>query len=89
MNQIQHFDNGFAILKEDNGLSSPIGVIFFQYYDDIKEIKNYLNLNMNQIQCIVSKDTFIDNILPFGKAQQPELWDYADNVDTMDFLLNL
>ncbi|HAF28744.1 MAG TPA: acyl-CoA reductase [Bacteroidales bacterium] len=88
MNQIQHFDNGFVILKEDEGLSSPIGVMFFQYYDDIKKVENYLDLNQDQIQCIVSKDGFLKDSLPFGEAQQPELWDYADNVDTMEFLLN-
>ena len=89
MNQIQHFDNGFVILKEDQGLSSPIGVLFFQYYDDIEKVKEYLDLNKDQIQCIVSKSEFIKDAIPFGKAQQPELWDYADNVDTMQFLLNL
>ncbi len=103
MNQIQHFDNGFVILKEDQGLSSPIGVLFFQYYDAIEKVNEYLDLNppalsaeqaggrvgKDQIQCIVSKSEFIKEAIPFGKAQQPELWDYADNVDTMQFLLNL
>ena len=89
MNLIQHFDNGFLILKEDQGLSSPIGVLFFQYYNDIEKINEYLDLNKDQIQCIVSKSEFIKDAIPFGKAQQPELWDYADNVDTMQFLLNI
>lgn len=89
MNKIQHFDNGFVILKEDEGFSSPIGVLFFQYYDDISKVKDYLDINKDQIQCIVSKDGLIENSLPFGKAQKPELWDYADNVDTMEFILNL
>ena len=89
MNQIQHFDNGFVLLKEDEGLSSPIGVLFFQYYDDIQEVNEYLNLNKDQIQCVVSNSEILNEAIPFGKAQQPELWDYADNVDTMKFLLNL
>jgi len=89
MNQIQHYDNGFVILKEDEGLSSPIGVIYFQYYNDIKDVKDYLRLNHKQIQCVVSKPGLIEEAIPFGKAQQPELWDYADNVDTMEFLINL
>ena len=89
MNLIQHFDNGFVILKEDQGLSSPIGVTFFQYYNDIEKVKEYLDLNSDQIQCIVSKPDIIEKAIPLGKAQQPELWDYADNVDTMRFLLNL
>lgn len=89
MNQIQHFDNGFVLLKEDEGLSSPIGVLFFQYYDDIQQVKEYLDLNKDQIQCVVSKTEILNEAIPFGKAQQPELWDYADNVDTMQFLLSL
>lgn len=89
MNQIQHFDNGFVLLKEDEGLSSPIGVVFFQYYDDIQQVNEYLNLYKDKIQCIVSHSEIMNEAIPFGKAQQPELWDYADNVDTMKFLLNL
>jgi len=89
MNQIQHFDNGFVILKEDEGLSSPIGVLFYQYYDDIEKVKEHVDLNKDQIQCVVSKPNLIQGAIPFGKAQQPELWDYADNVDTLQFLLNL
>lgn len=89
MNQMQHLDNGFVILKEDEGLSSPIGVLFFQYYNDVNRVKEYISLNKDQIQCVVAKPNIMNYSVPFGKAQQPELWDYADNVDTMDFLLNL
>jgi hypothetical protein len=28
-------------------------------------------------------------MVPFGRTQYPELWDYADDVDTLKFLLNL
>ena len=89
MNQIQHFDNGFLILKEDENLSSPIGVLFFQYYNDMDAVRELLKLNKELIQCIVAGNDFMDGVVPFGKAQSPELWDYADNVDTMKFLLEL
>lgn len=89
MNQIQHFDNGFLVLKEDEGLSSPIGVLYFQYYNELDSVKEFIHLNQEQIQCVVSKPNFMNGSIPFGKAQEPELWDYADNVDTMEFLLNL
>jgi len=89
MNQIQHFDNGFVILKEDTGLSSPIGVLFFEYYTDLSSVENYINLNKEHIQCVVSRHGLIQDSIPLGKAQEPELWDYADNVDTMSFLLSL
>ena len=39
----------------------------------------------DQIQCLVS-NSLTPNSVPFGKTQQPELWDYADNVDTLQFL---
>lgn len=89
MNQVQHLDNGFVILKEDQNLSSPIGVLFFQYYSNIDKVAEFLELNKDQIQCVVSKPGIIKDSVPFGKAQSPELWDYADNVDTMNFLLDL
>jgi hypothetical protein len=89
MNQVQHLDNGFVLLKEDENLSSPLGVLFFQYYDDEKKVKDYLETNEDRIQCVVSNSNFVDNTISFGNAQRPELWDYADNIDTMKFLLNL
>lgn len=89
MNQIQHFDNGFVLLKEDESFSSPIGVLFYQYYNDIDKVQELLSLNQDQIQCIVSGSEVIKDSLDFGQAQNPELWDYADNVDTMKFLLEL
>jgi len=27
--------------------------------------------------------------IPFGSSQEPMLWDYADKIDTMDFLNKL
>lgn len=89
MNQIQHFDNGFVIVKEDIEFASPIGVLFYEYYKDLNDVKNILLTNKEQIQCVVSKPGIIENSVDFGKAQSPELWDYADNVDTMKFLLEL
>jgi hypothetical protein len=89
MNQIQHYDNGFLILKEDENFSSPIGVVFFEFYDDISKVNDLLNVNNELVQCVVSRSELIKNSLYFGKAQEPELWDYADNVDTMEFLLSI
>jgi hypothetical protein len=89
MNQIQHLDNGYVILKEDEGLSSPIGVLYYQHYNNIDDVTQFLELNKDQVQCVVSNNEVIKHAIPFGKAQKPELWDYADNVDTMSFLLNL
>jgi hypothetical protein len=48
-----------------------------------------LSAAQDQIQCIVSHAKEIAGAIPCGEAQKPELWDYADGVDTMDFLLKL
>ena len=82
-------DNNFLLLKEDTGFSSPIGVLFFEYYDDVKTLNTELEKAKEQIQCIVSGSSDINNSIPFGKAQCPALTDYADGVDTMKFLVEL
>ncbi|MGM0497630.1 MAG: acyl-CoA reductase [Bacteroidota bacterium] len=89
MNQIPHLDNGFALLKEDEAITSPISTIFYEPYQDIEQVKEKLELHNEEIQCVVSYPDTIRNAVPFGKAQFPELWDYADNIDTLDFLLSL
>lgn len=89
VNQTEHFDSGFALFQENENLASPISMIYYEYYKDIEQLKNNLSLLDDKIQCKVSNmDTIPDKVV-FGKAQMPEIWDYADNIDTMDFLLNL
>lgn len=78
-------ENGFLILKEDTSFGSPIATLFYERYTDISNLKKQLELRKEDIQCVVSKDLF-DNEVSFGKTQQPKLWDYADNVDTLEFL---
>jgi hypothetical protein len=51
-------------------------------------LKETLNSKKDQIQCVVSNG-FMENEIPFGKTQKPELWDYADNVDSIEFLLSI
>lgn len=81
-------DNGFLVLKEDNSYSSPISSIFYEFYTDLKEVKNRIQEDSEQIQCVVSNN-LIENSVAFGQTQLPQLWDYADNVDTISFLLNI
>ncbi|NJO89736.1 MAG: hypothetical protein HC831_12890 [Chloroflexia bacterium] len=89
MNKIPFWENGFAILKEDIGMASPISVIYFEHYSSLETVKERLAMDKENIQCVVAKDGIIDGSVVFGAAQQPQLWDYADNMDTMKFLLEL
>lgn len=88
VNGVPHLDNGFLMLKEDKAMVSPISVIFYEQYTSESELESFLKANEEKIQCIISNDNRSDSIR-FGNAQQPELWDYADGVDTMKFLVTL
>jgi hypothetical protein len=85
MSNFQLLDNEFLTLKEDTSYSSPISSVFYEFYENLEEIKSRLSNDADQIQCIVSKD-LIENSIVFGQTQQPKLWDYADNLDTLAFL---
>jgi len=90
MNSVKFYDNNFVMLKEDTNLSSPVSVVFFEYYSDIKDVIGFIKNNSDKLQC-VSTDIDITEIetIKLGNTQKPELWDYADNIDTIEFLLNL
>ena len=88
MSNFNLLDNEFLIIKEDLSYASPISSVFYEYYDKMEEIKNKLQQDHDQIQCIVSNN-LIENSVSFGQTQKPKLWDYADNIDTINFLINL
>ena len=78
-------ENGFLMIKEDESYSSPIATVFYEYYDNEIDLKIKLHQDREKIQCIVAKD-FIENEIAFGQTQHPELTDYADGVNTLEFL---
>ena len=88
MSNFKLLDNEFLTIKEDASYASPIASIFYEFYDDINDLKNRLQTESDHIQCIVSNN-LIEKSIPFGTTQKPQLWDYADNVDTIEFLLTL
>lgn len=88
MDSFPLLDNEFMLLKEDAGFSSPISVVFYEKYSSLDNLKKELETQSENIQCIVST-AGLPNEIPFGKAQTPAFWDYADGIDTVDFLLKL
>ena len=88
MSNFKLLDNEFLTLKEDTSHASPISSVFYEYYENIADLQTRLTNEAEQIQCIVSNN-LIKNSIPFGQTQQPKLWDYADNVDTLQFLSSL
>lgn len=84
VSQLPHLDNGFVLLQETEKLVSPLAVVYYEYYDNEKELNTKINHVREKIQCIVG-NTFPGSV-KFGQAQMPGLMDYADGVDTMSFL---
>lgn len=88
MSNFKLLDNGFLTIKEDISYASPISSVFYEFYDSIDELQIRLRSESEQIQCIVSNN-LVENSIDFGQTQRPNLWDYADNVDTISFLLTI
>ena len=84
LDRIDFLENGFVLLKEDQSLVSPVATVFYERYGTIDEVEQRLRDEEFSIQCVVGHDR-----IPFGKAQQPQLWEYADGVDTLGFLTSL
>ena len=88
MSEFKLLDNGFLILKEDKSYSSPISSLFYEHYDSYQELGNKLTQDADLLQCVVNYPEN-PNYVNFGKTQSPYLHDYADNVDTIQFLLKI
>jgi len=90
VNRTTHLDNGFLLIKESADLVSPIGVLFYEIYEDEFELQSKLSALTSQIQCVVGSSSLgFPGIIPFGQTQCPAPWDYADGVDTLQFLSGL
>ena len=83
LNNIYYMTNGATLLIENKSLFTPISQLNYEFYADKKAVENELKEN-DDIQCIVGQE-----FIKFGETQQPGLFSYADDVDTMQFLLGL
>ncbi len=89
MKQVPFLDNGFLLLKDDKSCSSPISVLNFEVYKNTDSLTEIIALEKENIQCIASLNGYFPDSLAFGTTQMPKLWDYADGIDTMKFLIDL
>lgn len=84
LNQVPHFDLGNLIVTESEQLVSPVGVLHVHRYETEKELTAWLGQHAEKIQCVVGSKS-----VPFGQAQMPALDDFADGINTYEFLVNL
>jgi len=75
-------DTGYLLLRQDPSLTPPMAVLNYDFYASGEQLKRELETAANNLQCVTGH-----GYTPLGKAQQPELWEYADDVDTILFLL--
>ena len=77
-------DAGFVILRQDASLTPPMAVVNYEFYDVPGSPEREAERLKSRLQCVAGHGH-----IPFGKSQQPELWDYADNIDIISFLLKI
>ncbi|MFZ1529674.1 MAG: acyl-CoA reductase [Ferruginibacter sp.] len=83
LNNQYYMTNGNTLLIQNSSLFSPISQLHYEFYSSRPGVENSLK-NDPELQCIIGS-----NYIPFGQAQVPALFDYADGTDTMQFLLSL
>lgn len=79
-------DNNFLLLKEDESLSSPPGLVHWESYTSREQLGERLTALAPHLQCVVGHATLWPGALPFGTAQNTTPADYADGIDTLAFL---
>jgi hypothetical protein len=83
LNRVPYMSNESILMVENDMPFSAVSVLHYRYYDDKAAITEELK-NSQDIQAIIGH-----GFIPFGHSQKPSLSDYADNVDTMQFLCSL
>ncbi len=89
MNLIDHIDTDFMLLKENESIGSTVGVVHYKEYDNIKSVVEFVNQHANELQCIVGDVSIVPNAIPFGTSQNPGIDEFADGIDTLEFLSKL
>lgn len=89
INNVPHLASHHIMLQENKSITSPISLLYYEYYDNEDDLANKIIEQQEKIQCVVGSPQKNNTYISFGKAQRPELWDYADKVDTLAFLLDL
>ena len=87
LNKAQYMNNGAFMLVKEKSLASRIASVNYEYFESIESLTRELTSLSEQIQCVVSTRELegIKTIRP-GTSQSPTFIDYADGIDTMQFL---
>ena len=82
----KYYDLGHSILIKSNSFFPPVSVIYFDTYNDISEVENFIANNDSRIQCVVSNLKISNRAIFFGQSQLPSLFDFPDGIDVLKFI---
>ncbi len=88
----QFYDFSSCVLTYNDDFYSPVGELFMQEYSSAEKLCDTLLFYRENLQCVATNMPLagIENsCVSLGTTQRPQLWDYADGVDTLKFLLAL
>lgn len=88
MNNCPFVDLNNLLLIENKETATGVSVVNYQYYEDLSEVKAFIDSNKENLQITVS-NLPLTNTTRFGKGQRPDIDEFADGVDTMKWLNNL
>jgi len=86
MNLIDHIDTDFMLLKQSDSIGSTVGVIHYREYENIQAVIKFIGDHQDELQCVVGDCKIIPNAIPFGTTQNPNIDEFADGIDTIEFL---
>ena len=87
---IPFLDNNFLMIKDSTDLHAPTSVLFYETYTNEEQLVEKIKGLRENLQCIVSNFEIKGiQTIALGKSQEPSIFDFADNVNTLDFLSRL
>lgn len=92
LNKDKIFQGEVIFIKKDESYFSRIANLHYEEYDDIKEVKTRIKNDEELIQVVATNNGNIldfEREVKFGKTQEPAIDDYADGIDTLEFLVNI
>jgi len=85
MTNEKFIDGGFYLLKENDTFIPPLGVVNIIRYECVSEARKFIESNLYRLQCVVNYNHYVS----FGETQYPEIDQYADGVNSLEFLMQI
>lgn len=83
LNRVPYMSNESILMVENDLPFSAVSVLHYRFYDNKEDVMSLMKTS-EDIQAIIGK-----GFIPFGDSQKPALSEYADGIDTMQFLCSL